>query len=77
MRQKNIGWRLDYVLCSRSLAAKATECTVLREFGTSDHAPVRARFAVDLPRYAHTAGTGAAATPDKSDADSQLSLFDG
>ena len=51
MRQKNIGWRLDYVLCSRALAAKATECTVLREFGSSDHAPVMAKFALDLPRY--------------------------
>lgn len=38
MRQKNRGWRIDYVLASDDL--KATECKVLAEVGTSDHAPV-------------------------------------
>ncbi len=40
LRQRNIGWRLDYILASRSLAERATSCVVQREFGTSDHAPV-------------------------------------
>jgi exodeoxyribonuclease-3 len=40
MRQRNIGWRLDYVLASPSIAARATNCVVLAEVGTSDHAPV-------------------------------------
>ena len=40
MRQRNIGWRLDYVLASASIAARALSCTVLADFGTSDHAPV-------------------------------------
>jgi exodeoxyribonuclease-3 len=40
MRARNIGWRLDYVLASQSIAARATSCRVLAEFGTSDHAPV-------------------------------------
>jgi exodeoxyribonuclease III len=40
MRQRNIGWRLDYVLASPQIAARATSCTVLADFGTSDHAPV-------------------------------------
>jgi exodeoxyribonuclease III len=40
MRQRNIGWRLDYVLASRSIATRATGCKVLAEVGTSDHAPV-------------------------------------
>jgi exodeoxyribonuclease-3 len=40
MRQKNIGWRLDYVLASESVAPRITQCSVLAEFGTSDHAPV-------------------------------------
>ncbi len=40
MRQRNIGWRLDYVLASRAVAERATACTVLAEVGTSDHAPV-------------------------------------
>ncbi|HWF84597.1 MAG TPA: exodeoxyribonuclease III [Vicinamibacterales bacterium] len=43
MRQKNRGWRIDYVLASESL--RATECRVLAEVGTSDHAPVVATFA--------------------------------
>jgi exodeoxyribonuclease III len=40
MRQRNIGWRIDYILASRSIAARATSCVVLADFGTSDHAPV-------------------------------------
>ncbi|MGH7825345.1 MAG: exodeoxyribonuclease III [Candidatus Binatia bacterium] len=44
MRERNIGWRLDYVLASQSLAAKAAQCAVYREVGTSDHAPVVATF---------------------------------
>ena len=40
MRRRNIGWRLDYVLASKPLAARAQSCTVLADFGTSDHAPV-------------------------------------
>jgi exodeoxyribonuclease-3 len=44
MRERNIGWRIDYVLASEALAAKASSCRSLREFGTSDHAPVVAVF---------------------------------
>ncbi len=44
MRERNIGWRLDYVLASESLANLATGCSVYREFGTSDHGPVNASF---------------------------------
>jgi exodeoxyribonuclease-3 len=44
-REKNIGWRLDYVLASPALAARATTCTVRRDFGTSDHGAVIATFA--------------------------------
>jgi exodeoxyribonuclease-3 len=40
MRQRNIGWRIDYVLASPSIAARASGCPVLAEVGTSDHAPV-------------------------------------
>jgi exodeoxyribonuclease-3 len=45
LRQRNIGWRIDYVLASERLARGATRCVVLPEFGTSDHAPVIATFA--------------------------------
>jgi exodeoxyribonuclease-3 len=40
MRSRNIGWRLDYVLASKPLAARAASCTVLADLGSSDHAPV-------------------------------------
>ena len=40
MRQRNIGWRLDYVLASPAIAARAASCAVLADVGTSDHAPV-------------------------------------
>jgi exodeoxyribonuclease-3 len=44
MKQRNIGWRLDYVLASESIAWRATSCVVQRETGTSDHGPVVAVF---------------------------------
>ncbi len=40
MRQRNIGWRIDYILASPAIAARAQSCVVRAEFGTSDHAPV-------------------------------------
>jgi len=40
MRQRNIGWRIDYVLASEAVAAKAVAAAAYREVGTSDHAPV-------------------------------------
>jgi exodeoxyribonuclease-3 len=45
MRQRNIGWRIDYVLASAALASRATASTVAREFGTSDHGPLSVVFA--------------------------------
>ena len=44
MRQRNIGWRLDYVFASGALASRATSCPVQAAVGTSDHAPVVAAF---------------------------------
>jgi exodeoxyribonuclease-3 len=44
MRERNIGWRLDYVLPTAALADRALSCVVQKAFGTSDHAPVLARF---------------------------------
>ncbi|MCU1228065.1 MAG: Exodeoxyribonuclease [Acidobacteria bacterium] len=44
MRQRNIGWRLDYVFASESIAKSAISCPSFREIGTSDHAPVVATF---------------------------------
>jgi exodeoxyribonuclease-3 len=45
MRERNIGWRLDHVFASETLAARATACPVQKDIGTSDHAPVLATFA--------------------------------
>lgn len=44
LKQRNIGWRLDYVFASRLLAQRVASCVVQREFGTSDHGPVVAVF---------------------------------
>jgi exodeoxyribonuclease-3 len=44
-KERNIGWRLDLILASRSIADKVSTCVVQREFGTSDHGPVIADFA--------------------------------
>lgn len=46
LRQRNIGWRIDYVLATDSLAATARCGVVQREFGTSDHGPVIVDFAL-------------------------------
>ena len=43
-RARNVGWRIDYVLATRALAARAKESRVRRDFGTSDHAPVVVTF---------------------------------
>ena len=40
LRQRNIGWRIDYVLAAAPFGATAASAVTLREFGTSDHAPV-------------------------------------
>jgi exodeoxyribonuclease-3 len=46
MRERNIGWRLDYVLASTPIFDRVKSCVVQREFGTSDHGPVIATFDV-------------------------------
>ena len=40
LRQRSIGWRLDYFLVSPAIAERALSCVVQAEVGTSDHAPV-------------------------------------
>ncbi len=44
MKQRNIGWRLDYVFAAQRIAERASSCVVQREAGTSDHGPVIAVF---------------------------------
>ena len=44
LKERNIGWRIDFVLARGSLAKTARAGHVHREFGTSDHAPVVVEF---------------------------------
>jgi exodeoxyribonuclease-3 len=44
LRQRNIGWRLDYVLVSQSVFDRVRRCEVQKDVGTSDHAPVVAQL---------------------------------
>lgn len=44
LRQRNIGWRIDYVLASQTLADRATSSVSRRDYGTSDHAPLVVTF---------------------------------
>jgi len=39
-RARNVGWRIDYVFTSQSLAKKFTEASIMDDFLGSDHAPV-------------------------------------
>jgi len=43
-RQNNVGWRIDYHLCSHDVAKKVQEVTIYRDHFFSDHAPVIADF---------------------------------
>jgi len=46
MKQKNQGWRIDFVLATSGAGGLTpTACEVLSDVGTSDHAPVVATFA--------------------------------
>jgi exodeoxyribonuclease-3 len=45
LKQRNIGWRIDYVLASTAIAGRAKSSAVRREVGTSDHGPVVVQFA--------------------------------
>ncbi len=49
LRQRNIGWRIDYVLAEPPLAGRAVSAISRREFGTSDHAPVVVTFGGPRP----------------------------
>jgi exodeoxyribonuclease-3 len=40
LRDKNVGWRIDFVLASTALANTVTSCVVRKEVLGSDHAPV-------------------------------------
>jgi exodeoxyribonuclease-3 len=74
-RDLNVGWRLDYVLASGSLAAKAKSCRAEREFGQSDHGPVTAVFQGPLFDPSKVIEGAPQAAPPKEAPSPQLSLF--
>lgn len=43
-KQKNRGWRIDYLLASGDLRPRARGFEVLKDFGSSDHAPLLVTF---------------------------------
>lgn len=43
-REKNVGWRIDYVLANEPLASTAKSSRIRRDFGTSDHGAVVVEF---------------------------------
>lgn len=47
-RERNLGWRLDYVLVSSKLASSARDVVIRRDFGSSDHGPVMLTLDADV-----------------------------
>ena len=74
-RERNIGWRLDLVLSSPALTERATKCTALREFGTSDHGPVTAVFEGPLFDAKKVVGGDEPAKKTETPKAPQLDLF--
>jgi exodeoxyribonuclease-3 len=67
MRERNIGWRLDYIYVTKALAQAATSCVVERETGTSDHGPVVAVFDPKRSGIVRHAEAAKASTPKKTE----------
>ena len=44
MRERNIGWRLDYIAANRALVDETVVCKHYRDVGSSDHGPVIAHL---------------------------------
>lgn len=74
-RERNIGWRLDYVLAAEPLAEKVLRCDVFRDVGTSDHGPVIATFDIDIVPGEPDPEDEPEPTPPAAAGPGQLSLF--
>jgi exodeoxyribonuclease-3 len=74
LRERNIGWRLDYLLTSSALAERALSCETLRLFGSSDHGPVHATFDIPPPA-ARATHEDEAQAPTAPQPGGQLPLF--
>jgi exodeoxyribonuclease-3 len=66
MKERNIGWRLDYLYVTTALAKAATSCVVERTTGTSDHGPVVAIFDPKKSGIVRHAEAGKAAAPKRT-----------
>lgn len=40
VREKNVGWRIDYILASEILKGRITESTIYNKILGSDHCPI-------------------------------------
>jgi exodeoxyribonuclease-3 len=47
-REKDLGWRIDYLLANSTLADRATEAWIEKRAGLSDHAPCWVKFEGNL-----------------------------
>lgn len=72
LRERNHGWRIDYIFATPSLADRAVSCEVSPKFGTSDHAPVTAVFDIVPPSVSPSGDEEPALPPEKT---GQLGLF--
>ena len=47
-RENNVGWRIDYHICTPGIAAKAKKASVYKDTWFSDHAPLTVDYQYDL-----------------------------
>lgn len=52
LRDKNVGWRIDFVLLAEPLAQTMTSCVVRKDVLGSDHAPVVVEYEEGSPEHA-------------------------
>ncbi|MBT6263602.1 MAG: exodeoxyribonuclease III, partial [Halieaceae bacterium] len=45
---KNVGWRLDYMLCTPGIASAGSSASIYREERFSDHAPLIIDFDTEV-----------------------------
>lgn len=74
-RERNIGWRIDYVLTSPAMTALAKTCTAERQYGSSDHGPVTATFERSLFDPATVEAGAAQVVAEPEARGPQLDLF--
>lgn len=49
-RERNVGWRIDYILVSPAVASRIRNAFILPDVTGSDHCPVGVDMDIDLPR---------------------------